>query len=179
MKTWIATIALMSCASSTYAQSSTEKSVTMENTKAACSDGIDNDHDGHVDCDDQDCQDLVMCAAAKSSPNGATFTSNIAERRGKATTKIVAGAVMLPLGFLIAGASAGPYYFISSTSGAQQHGYVAGGVLLDLIGVGLMAGGGTLLAIGAGERAATAPVKLAPSVAWTGGGMSVGLRGSF
>jgi hypothetical protein len=179
MKTWIL-VALVSCTSTAFAQSTTTQSIAPENTKAACSDGLDNDHDGHVDCDDQDCQDLVMCAP-KASANGATFTLSVAERRGKGTTKLVAGAVMLPLGFLIAGASAGPYYFISSTGGAEQHGYVAGGVLLDLVGVGLMAGGGMLLAIGAGERAATAPAKvqLQPSLAWTANGMSVGLRGTF
>ena len=33
-----------------------------ENTKATCQDGLDNDHDGHVDCADQDCQDFVFCA---------------------------------------------------------------------------------------------------------------------
>jgi len=32
-----------------------------ENTAAACSDGVDNDSDGKIDCDDPDCQGLAQC----------------------------------------------------------------------------------------------------------------------
>lgn len=34
-----------------------------ENTAAACRDGVDNDGDGHVDCQDQDCGEFVGCNA--------------------------------------------------------------------------------------------------------------------
>ncbi|MGZ3442472.1 MAG: hypothetical protein ACXVDD_23285, partial [Polyangia bacterium] len=33
-----------------------------ENMRAACTDGRDNDGDGHIDCADQDCQDFTFCA---------------------------------------------------------------------------------------------------------------------
>jgi hypothetical protein len=39
-----------------------------ENTLEACKDGIDNDADGHVDCDDQDCEIFALCAAPSAPP---------------------------------------------------------------------------------------------------------------
>src|SRR5258706_2836169 len=39
-----------------------------ENTPEACSDRMDNDGDGYVDCMDQDCQRLPICQAP---PQGA------------------------------------------------------------------------------------------------------------
>lgn len=150
-----------------------------ENTKAACSDKIDNDGDGHVDCDDQDCQDLVMCAPMK---NGASLTDPVAERRGAGTTKVIAGAVMLPLGILLAGASAAPYHFVSAANGSTEKAYIAAGALLDVVGAGLIAAGGALLAIGSGQVAATAPTKHAriePSFGILRAGASGGLRVTF
>ena len=35
-----------------------------ENTVDACSDNLDNDNDGHVDCDDQDCEIFALCVRA-------------------------------------------------------------------------------------------------------------------
>jgi hypothetical protein len=39
-----------------------------ENTLAACSDRVDNDGDGAVDCDDPDCKVLVQCADPEPAP---------------------------------------------------------------------------------------------------------------
>jgi len=36
-------------------------SVVLENTLEACRDKLDNDDDGHVDCDDQDCEIYAIC----------------------------------------------------------------------------------------------------------------------
>ncbi len=36
-----------------------------ENTSAACQDGKDNDGDGQVDCNDEECQDFAFCASAE------------------------------------------------------------------------------------------------------------------
>jgi len=38
-----------------------EPSFEPEDSVAACSDEIDNDDDGHVDCDDQDCEVFAIC----------------------------------------------------------------------------------------------------------------------
>ena len=38
----------------------------MENTASACRDEVDNDGDGHTDCADQDCGELMFCAQAPS-----------------------------------------------------------------------------------------------------------------
>ncbi|MBN2717743.1 MAG: hypothetical protein JXX14_17970, partial [Deltaproteobacteria bacterium] len=45
--------------------------VVQENTVAQCGDKQDNDNDGHVDCDDQDCRIFAICvsAAANSKPS--------------------------------------------------------------------------------------------------------------
>jgi hypothetical protein len=40
--------------------------VVQENTQALCQDGEDNDQDGFIDCDDQDCQVLVACATEEA-----------------------------------------------------------------------------------------------------------------
>ncbi len=35
--------------------------MVQENTVVACGDSVDNDYDGYVDCDDQDCEVFVIC----------------------------------------------------------------------------------------------------------------------
>jgi hypothetical protein len=187
----LSTIVTLFGAQGAFAQTAIERNhAKPENTREACSDHLDNDMDGHEDCDDQDCQDLVICASSapnlSAQPTAATPTltlrSDIAERRGKATTKLVAGAIMLPLGFLVAATSAAPYYFMGDSYGSAQKGYIAGGVLLDVAGVALMAAGGALVAISTGELAATAPsrqARLQPSLAFTTDGFRAGVGGRF
>ena len=46
--------------------------VVQENTLAGCRDGMDNDADGHVDCDDQDCEIYAMCVTAPAAAPAAT-----------------------------------------------------------------------------------------------------------
>ena len=41
---------------------------TSENTSALCRDGQDNDHDGNIDCADQDCWDLHFCRDTGAAP---------------------------------------------------------------------------------------------------------------
>jgi hypothetical protein len=41
-----------------------------ENTAAVCRDGIDNDGDGEVDCDDEECREFVFCAFADADAEG-------------------------------------------------------------------------------------------------------------
>ncbi len=96
MSAWrgaVVVVVLSSWGSGTWAQTPPDRShAKPENTKEACSDHLDNDMDGHVDCDDQDCQDLVMRApptSAVATNTPTTLPPAIAERR-KATTKLVA-----------------------------------------------------------------------------------------
>jgi hypothetical protein len=116
-----------------------------ENTRAACSDGRDNDGDGHIDCADQDCQELAVCAPALAS--GVDDTARL---RSRGTMRVVIGAVLLSLGIVVGGVSAvlwttGHY---SSYSGPD----------------GPMIGGGTaVLALGAGDLAATRRTRVALS----------------
>src|SRR5947209_9525520 len=95
-----------------------------ENSRAACSDGRDNDGDGHVDCADQDCQDLAVCAPAFSSGSDDT-----ARLRSRGTMRVVVGAVLLSLGIVVGGSSAalwvagsGNHYF---SDNAEWQGGVA------------------------------------------------------
>jgi len=41
--------------------------IVQENTLEGCRDGLDNDTDGHVDCDDQDCEIYAMCLSAPTA----------------------------------------------------------------------------------------------------------------
>ena len=72
-----------------------------ESTRAACSDGRDNDGDGHVDCADQDCQDLAVCA-----PTLPGAIDEVARLRSRGTMRVVVGAVLLSLGLVVGGSSA-------------------------------------------------------------------------
>jgi hypothetical protein len=40
----------------------------VENTLDACGDGVDNDGDSHVDCDDQDCEIYAICVQEPEAP---------------------------------------------------------------------------------------------------------------
>src|SRR4051794_21766196 len=75
--------------------------VERENTRALCTDGRDNDGDGHVDCADQDCQELAVCV-----PMLSTGIDDTARLRSRGTMRVVVGAVLLSLGVVVGGASA-------------------------------------------------------------------------
>ena len=137
-----------------------------ENTRAACTDGRDNDGDGHVDCDDQDCQDFVFCA----QQNGGTRAlgahapvDELARTRGRGTTFIVVGSVLLSLGVVVGGTSS----LLWISGGGDQ---VAGAIGMDVSGAALLATGTALLAVGAGKLAEARRPRLALSAS------SVGIR---
>ena len=46
-----------------------EKSDERENTRALCGDGLDNDGDGAIDCDDEDCRTRESCATRERAPD--------------------------------------------------------------------------------------------------------------
>jgi hypothetical protein len=43
--------------------------VELENSLRACEDGVDNDGDSHVDCNDQDCWGWAFCAQRRAAPS--------------------------------------------------------------------------------------------------------------
>ena len=51
--------------------------VNLENTSLLCSDGIDNDGDGVIDCDDPDCQSLPNNGCVTCNQSGASFGDEI------------------------------------------------------------------------------------------------------
>lgn len=54
-----------------------EPTLVRENTLEGCRDGQDNDGDGHVDCDDQDCEIYTICLekpAPQKAPQKITVT---------------------------------------------------------------------------------------------------------
>ncbi len=152
-----------------------------ERSKAACSDGVDNDQDGHVDCDDQDCQDFAICAPANGAAGLAPQGHGAA--RGVATRKLVAGAIMLPLGIVTAASSGAVWWAYSNAdySGNNKRGLMGASIAMDVVGVALIAAGSALLAIGTGDLAATAPEKhragidILPRLAVTSEGAVAGL----
>ena len=58
--------------------------VQAENTAAACQDRVDNDGDGYVDCQDQDCGAIVTCARAPGVvPLPGLFPPRVREPTGR------------------------------------------------------------------------------------------------
>src|SRR4051794_5273629 len=111
--------AITFCLCITYAGSARADGES-ENSRAACSDGRDNDGDGHVDCADQDCQELAICAPALAG--GVDDTARL---RGRGTMRVVIGAVLLSLGVVVGGSSAalwiaGHYSSYSGPDGAMS-----------------------------------------------------------
>lgn len=80
----------------------------------------------------------------------------LARLRGRGTTRVVIGAVMLGVGLILAGVSAELWMGGDSATGYLNEGfnvYYQGAVAMDTISFGLVAGGTTLLAVGAGNIA--------------------------
>ena len=148
MRALVIAAALVAAAASAHAQPAAE------NTRAACTDRVDNDGDGHVDCDDQDCQDFTFCAAA-AMPRSAAPVDDVARLRGRGTMRVVLGAVLLGLGIVAAGVSAVPWVAISGHSFDPASGPAAAAIALDVVGVSMIGAGTALLAIGAGNLAET------------------------
>ncbi len=132
---------------------------TPENTRAACTDHLDNDLDGHEDCDDQDCQELVICSSkAKPAASLAPVPSSPDHylKRRRATMRIVAGSIMMAFGVVLPAISGATWWLRSGMSSYDDAKPVMTGVsvILDLGGVGLIAAGATYLTLGAGDAAA-------------------------
>lgn len=84
-------------------------------------------------------------------------SDDLAKLRGRGTTFVVIGAVMLAIGVVLAGVSTLLWTAGDSATGYANLGfnsYYQGAVTMDTIGFGLIGGGTTLLAIGAGKVAA-------------------------
>jgi hypothetical protein len=136
-------ISILTCSAVAFAEP--------ENTRLACTDHLDNDGDGRVDCADQDCWDLTMCAnMVPGTPLPGAPTP-----RKAATTRLVLGAILLPLGFLVGAGSAGPFV-AANGEGSRDARYALYGVggAMDVLAVAGIAAGIALLATGAGDLAA-------------------------
>ncbi len=59
LKLFFGTVGLLISSISAAAPDNTDRK--LENTLDACRDGLDNDGDRHIDCDDQDCEVYVIC----------------------------------------------------------------------------------------------------------------------
>ena len=132
-----------------------------ENTRAACSDGRDNDGDGHVDCADQDCQDLAVCALALRGG----VVDDVARLRSRGTMRVVIGAVLLSLGIVVGGTSAALWIAGNNGSSFSYNTDQQAAVAMDVVGVVMVGAGTAVLALGAGDLAATRRprVALAPN----------------
>ncbi len=81
---------------------------------------------------------------------------DLARLRGRGTTRVVIGAVMLGLGLILGGISTLLWTAGDAATGYANEGfnaYYQGAVAMDTIAFGLIGGGTTLLAIGAGNIA--------------------------
>ncbi len=129
-----------------------------ESTRAACSDGRDNDGDGHVDCADQDCQDLAICA-----PVATGGIDDGARLRSRGTMRVVVGAVLLSLGVVVGGSSAGLWVAGGGNSYFDENADWKGAIAMDVVGLAMIGAGTAVLALGAGDLAATRRSRVALS----------------
>jgi hypothetical protein len=130
-----------------------------ENTRAACTDGRDNDGDGHVDCADQDCQELAICVPATTG-----VVDDVARMRGRGTMRVVVGAVLLSLGIVVGGSSAALWIAGTGGSSFSYNADQQAAVAMDVVGVAMMGAGTAVLALGAGDLAATRRTRVALSL---------------
>lgn len=111
--------------------------LVQENTLQLCGDNFDNDGDGFVDCDDQDCGATLAC---QSRHRGA-------KARKKAMTELTIGRIFLPVGFVIAGVST-PLWFAGNDTGGGLSGQQQAAIALDVLGGALVISGAVLVAVG-------------------------------
>lgn len=94
--------------------------------------------------------------AGKSAEELFRRGDELARLRGRGTTRVVIGAVMLALGLVLAGVSTELWIAGDAATGYANEGfnaYYQGAVAMDTIAFGLIGGGTSLLAIGAGNIA--------------------------
>ncbi len=125
----------------------TNSSSVPENTAAACQDRVDNDGDGFVDCQDQDCGMIVVCAGRRRGPAGLVFPPLRARERGQSRGRglAVAGNVVGGIGILFMAAGVG-VGLIPTDEMESDDGMWSGSIGLGLLGfVGMQVGNGLLL----------------------------------
>lgn len=96
----------------------------------------------------------------------------LARLRGRGTTRVVIGAVMLAIGVVLAGVSTELWLAGDAATGYVNEGfnvYYQGAVAMDTIAFGLLGGGTSLLAIGAGNIAEAKRPRLFFGAASAGG----------
>lgn len=127
---------------------------TAENSKLACQDHIDNDGDGHVDCDDQDCGDFVFCARTSTSDQ-----TQLRALRGKAATQITLGSILFSVGAAMLAASGGIWWATGSNSNPTRSEAAAVALSVDVVGFAMLASGIVIIPLGAGNRARATTVR--------------------
>ena len=95
-------------------------------------------------------------SSGKPSEELVRRSDELARLRGRGTTRVVIGAVMLAIGVVLAGVSTELWVAGDTATGYVNEGfnaYYQGAVAMDTIAFGLIGGGTSLLAIGAGNIA--------------------------
>ncbi len=93
-----------------------------ENTPDLCSDGVDNDHNGQVDCLDPRCTSMPNCIAPGYKP--------LTLARPKPKQELLAGSLLILSGLALIGVSTGVIYETKTTRVlAQSPGYFFGASL--------------------------------------------------
>lgn len=109
-----------------------------ENTAARCQDGVDNDQDGHVDCDDQDCGVFTFCAPAEKKAPAVVYVDKDPGRG-----LVIAGAVLSGIGLASGAVSLGLATQSTSDDAFLFSSIGTGGLgwILSVTGEGLLLGG--------------------------------------
>jgi hypothetical protein len=109
-----------------------------ENSPESCSDGVDNDGNGYVDCQDPKCKGVGQCRALEVVSTG--------EDKLTPRAQIIAGVIMLLAGPAIAAGSSAVYldaiHQPKVTKNAVEYAVAA---VMDAAGVAILVGGGVLI----------------------------------
>ena len=118
--------------------------VQAENTAAACQDRVDNDGDGYVDCQDQDCGAIVTCARAPGVvPLPGLFPPRVREPTGRGMATAGIAITSTGLAFMTTAMAIG---FIPEGEGSDDGQFAAmmalgiGGMVIGQVGNGLVLG---------------------------------------
>jgi hypothetical protein len=109
-----------------------------ESTPVECSDGVDNDGNGYVDCDDMKCKGVGKCPALIIESTG--------EEKLTPRAQIIAGSIMLILGPALSGSSAVVFLDAADQKISSKRivEYVIGGVM-SAAGLAIAISGATLV----------------------------------
>jgi hypothetical protein len=174
----------------------------VEETRLQCTDGVDNDGDGHVDCADSDCLPYAFCQRPAPGKVSEVESSPSSPRPFDRTrAQMNAGITLASLGVIAVGASAALWALIHFGAGtesdsdhgfascggstdvcnfhANDTGFLAGALVLDLVGGAAIGVGAWLISRSLRAPETQRAARWLPTASVSGDRLSLGLMTRF